>query len=111
MKGTIYKSVNERVYADIDNERVVDFDIVGLTQSDELKDFFGNEVVIHEGDYIYLYTDSIENGVLSYIFSEGYVIPNPYDFKPYKWCCKLVGDEPYFEYLDDYNKRFNVSSD
>ncbi|EAM2539658.1 TPA: hypothetical protein MZO93_003387, partial [Salmonella enterica] len=103
MNGKIYKHVSERLYADIDNERVADIDIVGLTQSDEVKDFFGNSVIIHEGDYVYLYTDSIEGGELSYIFSEGYVIPNPYEFKPYKWCCKLAGDEPYFEYLDEYN--------
>ena len=111
MKTTIYKPAEERIWADISNESNVDSDIVGLTQSDEVKDFFGNSVIIHEGDYVYLYEDMREdNGEVSYIFFEGYVIPNPYDFLPYKWCCKLIGDKRYFEYSDEYNKRFGMQN-
>lgn len=111
MKTTIYKPAEERIWADISNESNVDSDIVGLTQSDEVKDFFGNSVIIHEGDYVYLYEDMREdNGEVSYIFFEGYVITNPYDFLPYKWCCKLTGDKRYFEYSDEYNKRFGMQN-
>lgn len=39
----------------------MDFDMVGLTQSDEVKDFFGNSVIVHEGDYVYLYEDMIQD--------------------------------------------------
>ena len=37
----IYKGLNSRVYADFDNERVVDSDIVGLAQTDEIKNYMG----------------------------------------------------------------------
>lgn len=55
MKTAIYKPAEERIWADISNESNVDSDIVGLTQSDEVKDFLGNSVIIHEGDYVYFY--------------------------------------------------------
>ena len=45
MKTAIYKPAEERIWADISNESNVDSDIVGLTQSDEVKDFFGNSLL------------------------------------------------------------------
>ena len=53
-----------------------------------------------------MYTEDVHlDGEISYIFSEGYVIFNPYEDIPYKWCCRIVGN---IEYLEEYNKRFNV---
>lgn len=101
-----YNNVSNRLLVDIDNERPRDFDIVGLTKRgvDYAVNFKNERVLLHEGDYVYMYTDnSYPNGEISYIFCEGYVISNPYDDIPYKWCCRIVGD---VEYVEDYNKRF-----
>lgn len=99
----VYKGLNDRIYADFDNERTIDLDVVGLTQSDEVRNFIGDTVFLKEGDYIYLYM-SIDETLPEYVFSEGYVIPNPYKFKPYKWCCKLTSK---LEYIEDYEYRFS----
>ncbi|MGJ0637307.1 hypothetical protein [Xenorhabdus bovienii] len=98
----IYKGLHDRIYADFDNERVIDLDIVGLTQLDEVKDFSGNVVLLKKGDYIYLYMP-VDESLPEYVFSEGYVIPNPYEFKPYKWCCKLMTG---IEFIEEYNNKF-----
>lgn len=107
MKTAIYKPAEERIWADISNESNVDSDIVGLTQSDEVKDFFGNSLLFMRV-IMYIYMRIWEKITVSYIFFEGYVIPNPYDFLPYKWCCKLKENKQYFEYSDEYNKRFDI---
>ncbi|HEX8576858.1 MAG TPA: hypothetical protein VF677_11245 [Flavobacterium sp.] len=73
-----YKGFNDRILVDIDNERPYGRDIVGLSKTDEVINFNGDTVTLEEGKYIYTYTESIEKGVLSYIFAEGYVIRSPY---------------------------------
>jgi hypothetical protein len=85
----------ERYFADMDNERPFDGDIVGLTQTDEVIGFTGKARTIKEGDYIYLYMDAGDD----FVFSEGIVIGNPYPSKPYRWCCKLL--QP-IKYMSDY---------
>jgi hypothetical protein len=100
-----YKDVTDRIRVDIDNERPYDFDIVGVTRKDTVTDFNGDKITLQAGDYVYMYTESIEKGEISYIFSEGYIIPNPYEDMKYKWCCKIIGD---IEDIEDYNKRFGI---
>ena len=99
-----YVDIRNRVYVDIDNDRVFDYDIVKLSRLDEIEDYSGNRIELHENDYIYMYTDNIEDNEHSYIYSEGIVIRNPYnELSSFKWFCKLIGD---IEYLKDYNNRF-----
>jgi hypothetical protein len=43
----------ERYFADMDNERPFDEDIVGLSKTDEVIGFSGKVRTIKEGDYIY----------------------------------------------------------
>lgn len=94
----IDKGLNSRIFADFDNERGVDSDIVGLAQTDEIKNYMGETIFLKEGDYVYLYLP-VDEILPEYVFSEGFVIPNPYEFKPYKWCCKLTRE---LEYIEDY---------
>lgn len=104
-RSIIYQSLNGRVFADFDNERVYDLDIVGLSKSNEMFDFEGNIVILKENDFIYLFMQiDIENH--EYVVAEGYVITNPYPTKPYLWCCKLSSE---IEYFGDYQKRFGKS--
>lgn len=100
-----YKGLNTRILVDIDNERPYDCDIVGLSKTDEAINFNGETVTLKEGTYIYIYTESVEKGVTSYILAEGYVIRSPYKDLPYKWCCQIQGK---IEYIEDYNDRFGV---
>ncbi|RHH05420.1 hypothetical protein DW228_22940 [Bacteroides fragilis] len=103
-----YNDVTKRILVDIDNERRKDCDVVGLTKSGEdyIINYEKEKILLHEGDYVYMYTEDVHlDGEISYIFSEGYVIFNPYEDIPYKWCCRIVGN---IEYLEEYNKRFNV---
>jgi len=37
-----------------------------------------------------------------YVFSEGFVIRNPYKTKPYKWCCQMSVS---LESMEEYEKR------
>ena len=92
--------VEQRIYADIDNERPYDLDIVGLTQNDEVLNYFREVILIQEGDYVYLYMDYADG---DHVFCEGIVIKNPYPTMPYKWCCTILGQ---IEYMSEYNKRF-----
>ncbi|MDF0607144.1 hypothetical protein HZU77_016115, partial [Neisseriaceae bacterium TC5R-5] len=102
-----YKGLNERVYADFDNECIFDANIVGLTFTEEVENFHGEKIHLQEGEYIYLYM-GIDKFLPEYVVAEGHVISNPYSSRQYKWCCKLVGD---IEYLENYNKRFGISVD
>jgi hypothetical protein len=86
----------ERYFADMDNERPFDEDIVGLAKTDEVLGFTGKIRTIKEWDYIYLYMDIGDD---DFVFSEGVVIKNPYPSKQYKWCCKLLRP---IEYMSDY---------
>ncbi|WP_174866829.1 hypothetical protein [Pectobacterium polaris] len=97
-----YKGLKDRVFADFGNEIVDDFYIVGLSKSDYINSFSGESVKIKEGDYIYMFMP-IDEVLPEYLFAEGVVIKNPYEFKPYKWCCKIIGE---FEYIDEYDRRF-----
>jgi hypothetical protein len=98
-----YVDLSQRVYADLDNERV-EPDVVGLTKTDFVKSVGGDLVKICEGEYLHLFMDIIDDdGSNSYVVSEGIVISNPYAFKPYKWCCRLTEN---IEYIDDYLRRF-----
>ena len=95
----------DRFYADLDNERV-DPDMVGLTQTDFLKRFTGEPGKIIEGQHIFLFMDIVDDdGGISYVVSEGDVIKNPYNFKPYKWCCKLTTG---IQYIEEYEKQFSL---
>lgn len=105
MLSNKYQGLTNRILVDIDNQRRYDCDILGLGRTNEMIDFSGNVVLLEVGDYIYTYTVSIEVGVLSYIFAEGFVIMGDYEHQAYKWCCKLCGE---IEYSEDYNKRFNI---
>ncbi|CAM7832501.1 TPA: hypothetical protein N8123_004345 [Escherichia coli] len=98
-----YYGLENRIFADFDNERVQDIDIVGLTQTDHVNTFSGELVCINEGDYIYMFMP-IDEVLPEYIFAEGFVIKNPYRFKPYKWCCKIIGE---LEFNKEYGRRFN----
>ena len=98
----MYHALKGRVFADFDNEMIQDISIVGLTQTDEVEDFDGNTVLLNNQDYVHLYM-VIDEESPEYVISKGYVIPNPYDFKLYKWCCKLTSK---IEYFDDYNRKF-----
>ncbi|EDZ1845493.1 hypothetical protein GN572_004834 [Salmonella enterica] len=100
-----YKGLEGRVFADFDNERIQDIDIVGLTQTDCVKAFSGESIRINEGDYLYMFMP-IDEVLPEYILAEGFVIKNPYEFKPYKWCCKIIGE---LEYIKEYELRFNKS--
>lgn len=86
--------MKNRIFADFDNERVQDLDIVGLSQTDYVKTFAGKSIRINEGDYIYLFMP-VDEIAPDYILAEGLVIKNPYTFKPYKWCCKIIGGLKY----------------
>jgi hypothetical protein len=101
MDSKEYRPKESRIFADIDNERPFDPDIVGLTKNDEVVDFGGHAVMIKEGDYLYLYMDC-EDG--DHVFSEGIVIKNPYPTMPYRWCCELSGE---IEYMSEYEKKFS----
>ena len=103
-----YKGLKNRILIDIDNERPYDYNIVGLSQSDEVRDFNGDIIILEEGRYIYTFTESIEGGVVSYIFAEGYVISSPYKDLSYKWCCQIEGE---IEFIEDYNNRFSTEKD
>ncbi|WP_235212745.1 hypothetical protein [Burkholderia paludis] len=103
MGNVKYVKINSRIYADFDNERPFDENIVGLSKTDDARDFDGNVVVLREGDYIYLFMP-IDEALPEYVFSEGTVIKNPYETKPYKWCCQL---RVAVENMDDYGKRFS----
>jgi hypothetical protein len=96
-----YVSKEFRVFADIDNERPFDEDIVGLTQTDNVTDFFGRTFSIKEGEYLYLYMDYSDG---DHVFFEGIVIRNPYPKIPYRWCCKLAGK---LECTSEYENRFS----
>lgn len=98
-----YTELKNRIWVDIDNERPYNCDIVGLSKTDEAITYNGVKQPLHEGQYIYMYTESIEKEGKTYIFSEGYVIANPYNNLMYKWCCKIIGE---IEFMEDYNKRF-----
>lgn len=98
-----YNGLENRIFADFDNERIQDVDVVGLTQTDYVKNFSGETVRIHEGDYIYMFMP-IDEVLSEYVFAEGFVIKNPYDFKPYRWCCKIVGG---LEYNEEYSLHSN----
>lgn len=76
---------------------------LGLAQSDEVKNFAGETIFLSDGDYIFLYMP-IDQELPEYVFSEGYIIHNPYKFKSYKWCCKLTSK---FEFIEDYESKFN----
>lgn len=96
----VYKPKEARVFADFDNERPFDEDVVGLTKTDEVSLFGGGKIEIKEGDHVYLYMD-VGDG--DYVFSEGVVISNPYSSKPYRWCCKLTCE---LEYMSEYDAKF-----
>lgn len=107
--NNIYIDITNRVLVDIDNDRWRDPDIVGLTKAGEdyALNFKGEKILLHKGDYIYMYTDnSYPDGTISYLFFEGYVISNPYDDIPCKWCCRIVGE---IEDLEDYNKHYGCT--
>ncbi|MBH5329461.1 hypothetical protein H9Q10_07250 [Eikenella sp. S3360] len=76
----------ERVYADLDNERLSRH-IVGLTQTDSVCCFDGDMRTIKAGDYLYLYMDCGDD----YCVSEGVVIANPYP-TAHRYCCVLDED-------------------
>jgi hypothetical protein len=98
----IYAPIQHRIYADLDNERV-DSDVVGISKTDFVKKFDGSLIEIKEHDYVYLFMDIIDDdGSPSYVFSEGVIICNPYSFKPYKWCCRLISK---IEYIEEYMSR------
>lgn len=102
MSPNIYHGLSGRLFADFDNERIQDRNIVGLSQSDEMINFDGRHVILKHHDYVYLYmqTDEFPD---EYVVAEGFIIANPYTFKPYRWCCKLTSE---IEYFEDYNQRF-----
>lgn len=97
-----YEDLTNRIFADFDNEIVQDPDIVGLTQTDSVTTFSGGTALLKEGDYVYMFMSADER-LPEYLVAEGVVIPNPYDFKPYKWCARIVGE---IEYFDEYEQRF-----
>lgn len=91
------KSIDNRIKVDIDNDRIFDEDIVKLSKENIVKDYSGNEIILEEGMYVFLYTDDVDDkGDMSFIFSEGIVIRNPYgDLTSFNWFCKLKGDIVY----------------
>ncbi|EHT2455797.1 hypothetical protein KXE84_003992 [Escherichia fergusonii] len=95
--------LEDRIFADFDNERIQDIDIVGLTQTDYVKTFSGESVRINEGDYIYMFMPIDEN-LQQYVFAEGFVIRNPYEHKVYKWCCKIIGE---LEFINECQRYIN----
>lgn len=102
--------LEKRIYADIDNEQIEFADGrkgVGISKTDYMIDFEGKEILLTEGDYIYLYMDAgaDASGEVEYVFAEGYVYINPcYPYKtPCKWCCKFAG---HILYRSEYNKLF-----
>ncbi len=103
MNRNNYTELKNRIQVDIDNERRYDCDIVGLSKTDEAITYNGEKQSLQEGQYIYMYTENIEKEGENHIFSEGYIIANPYNDLPYKWCCKIKGE---IEFMEDYNKRF-----
>lgn len=71
MDNNIYIDITNRVLVDIDNDRWRDTDIVGLTKAGEdyALNFKGEKILLHKGDYIYMYTDnSYPDGTISYLF-------------------------------------------
>lgn len=100
MKSAKPVKINSRIYADFDNERPFSEKIVGLSKTDEVSDFDGRVVRLSQGDYIYLFMP-IDDVLPEYVFSEGVVIKNPYDEKPYKWCCQL---HVAIEHMEAYEK-------
>ncbi len=99
----IYKDLEDRIWVDIDNERPYESDVVGLSKSNEATYFGGSTLILKEGQYIYMYTLSLEANKMSYIFSEWYVIANPYKDLNYRWCCRIAGE---IEFIEEYRKRF-----
>ncbi len=78
--------LGERIYADLDNERLSRH-IVGLTQTNTVRRFDGTLRNIKAGDYLYLYMDCDEG----YCVSEGIVVANPYP-TAHRYCCVLDED-------------------
>lgn len=98
-----YRELSSRIYADFDNERPYELNVVGLSQTDYVIDFTGKKIKIYDGDYIYLYMDVDSN---EYVVSEGVVFPNPYTDLPYKWCCRLSWE---IEYMEQYTTRLGTN--
>lgn len=102
--------LEERIFADIDNEQIEFNDGcrgVGISKTDCVKNFKGENILLKDNDYIYLYMDIGEDGFgnIDYVFAEGHIIMHP-DFPhktPCKWCCKYVGD---VLYMDEYQNYF-----
>lgn len=100
-----YVGIESRIVVDIDNERPYDSSILGLSQRDEVLSFAGDTIVLTEGMYVYMITENFDEDIPDHILSEGLVIKKPYPDLPYKWCCRIEGK---IEYLEDYNRRFNI---
>jgi hypothetical protein len=102
----IHKAVDERIETAL-HEMVWDIvgmrQLVGLTQTDVVKDYHGADVRVKEGDYLYLF----HRGGDGVGFAEGIVIQNPMN-TPHKWCCELCGG---IENAERYEKRFSANSD
>jgi len=96
-----YMKIHNRIYVDFDNERPFDEEVVGISKTDVAKTFDGESVILHEGDYVYLFMP-IDEILPEYVFSEGFVIRNPYKTKPYKWCCQMSVS---LESMEEYEKR------
>ena len=99
----VYRGLEGRIFADFDNERVFDFNIVGLSQTNEVLNFEGHRVVLKEQDFVYLYMQ-VDEFLAQYVVAEGKVIANPYESKPYRWCCQLTTE---IEYFEDYQQRWS----
>ncbi len=99
--------LKNRIVVDIDNERQYDTEILGLSQSNNVLNFKGDKITLKEGDYIYLLTENYENGEPDHILAEGYVIKNPYQDLPYRFCCHLQGEIQYLTDLQNATTTHN----
>ena len=93
-----FVGLSNRIFADFDNERPYDENIVGISKYDEIKNFSGVLITLRKGDFIYLFM-SVSEDPSDYVVSEGFVIENPYEKMPYKWCCRIIG---VIQYIEDY---------
>ena len=71
--------MGERSLFYVDFNKLVEFDVVLLSQTDTKKDVHGNDVYLTEGLPIAIYSDDVgEDGKLDNLVAEGVVIPNKY---------------------------------
>ncbi len=80
-------------YLLVDFNEMVDSDTVLLSSDDKKIDFEGNEILLEEGQKVFVYMPDIdEQGNFDTLAAQGTVVKNSYDVvwtQKAKWVCKI----------------------